>query len=118
MYLEVGSTLWDRRNSPNTSSQYAIFEGGALPPKGPRDPAGNRSTCNSKIRGSASDGSKGETRAQVVTDLEDIGFKILDHVPQKVVPPVIIMGTGDPYVEVEQDVTQKRRSCVTWNSSV
>ena len=38
MYLEVGSTLWDRRNSPNTSSQYAIFEGGALPVKGPRDP--------------------------------------------------------------------------------
>ncbi len=38
LYLEVGNALYDRRNAPSGQSQFATFEGGALPVRGPRDP--------------------------------------------------------------------------------
>lgn len=40
-----------------------------------------------------------ETRQQVAADLRDAGLKVKDHIPAKVVPPLVILGTGDPYVE-------------------
>lgn len=38
MYLEVGSSLYDRRNAPNTSSQFLGYEGTPVAVKAPRDP--------------------------------------------------------------------------------
>ena len=37
--------------------------------------------------------------ASVANDLKSVGLKVSDSVPAKVVPPLVIIGTGDPYVE-------------------
>lgn len=36
--LEVGHELFNRRNAPSGSSQFAVFDGGTQPVRGPRDP--------------------------------------------------------------------------------
>ena len=46
-----------------------------------------------------------EVAASVAEDLTGAGLKTTDHVPAKVVPPVVIISTGDPYVEQENDST-------------
>lgn len=38
LYLEVGHELFKRRDAPSGASQFAVFEGGTLPVRGPRDP--------------------------------------------------------------------------------
>lgn len=38
LYLEVGHELYNRKNAPSGNSQFAVFEGGSLPVRGPRDP--------------------------------------------------------------------------------
>ena len=38
MYLEVGSSLYDRRNAPNTNSQFLGYEGTPVAVRQPRDP--------------------------------------------------------------------------------
>lgn len=40
-----------------------------------------------------------EARVSVVEDLQNVGLTVKDHVPAKVVPPLVIIGTGDPYLE-------------------
>lgn len=40
-----------------------------------------------------------EVAASVAEDLQAAGLKTSDFVPPKVVPPLVIIGTGDPYVE-------------------
>ena len=40
-----------------------------------------------------------EVAAQVADDLRSVDLKVSDYVPAKVVPPLVIIGTGDPYVE-------------------
>ena len=38
MTLEVGQTLFDRKNSPSGTSQFATYDGGNVPVMAPRDP--------------------------------------------------------------------------------
>lgn len=38
MTLEVGNELYNRKNAPSGGSQFATFDGGTLPVRGPRDP--------------------------------------------------------------------------------
>lgn len=38
LYLEVGSSLYDRRNAPNTNSQFLGYEGTPVAVRQPRDP--------------------------------------------------------------------------------
>lgn len=38
MVLEVGNELYNRKNAPSGQSQFATYEGGSLPVRGPRDP--------------------------------------------------------------------------------
>ena len=38
MYKEVGSELYNRKNAPSGGSQFATFDGGTQPVRGPRDP--------------------------------------------------------------------------------
>ena len=40
-----------------------------------------------------------DVAGNVAADLRSLGFKVADSVPAKVVPPLVIIGTGDPYVE-------------------
>lgn len=40
-----------------------------------------------------------EARTQVATDLRAVGLTVKDHVPEKVVPPLVIMGPKDPMLE-------------------
>ena len=36
--LEVGAELYRRKDAPSGTSQFATFEGGSVPVRGPRDP--------------------------------------------------------------------------------
>ena len=38
LYLEVGNELFNRKNAPSGGSQFAVFDGGTQPVRGPRDP--------------------------------------------------------------------------------
>lgn len=38
MVLEVGHELYNRKNAPSGGSQFATYDGGTLPVRGPRDP--------------------------------------------------------------------------------
>lgn len=40
-----------------------------------------------------------EARQQVAADLQEVGLNVRSFIPAKVTPPIVIMGTGDPYVE-------------------
>lgn len=40
-----------------------------------------------------------DARAQVATDLRAVGLTVKDHVPEKVVPPLVVMGARDPMLE-------------------
>lgn len=42
-----------------------------------------------------------EAATSVADDLKEVGLKVSDFVPAKVVPPLVIIGTGDPYVEAD-----------------
>ena len=37
-YLEVGNELFNRKNAPSGGTQFAVFDGGTQPVRGPRDP--------------------------------------------------------------------------------
>lgn len=39
-----------------------------------------------------------EARIGVAADLDAAGLNVVDHIPAKVTPPMVIIGTGDPYV--------------------
>lgn len=37
-----------------------------------------------------------KARAELMADLQSVGLAVKDHVPEKVVPPLVIMGAKDP----------------------
>lgn len=39
-----------------------------------------------------------DTRAALKADLEGLGLRVLDYLPETVTPPVVLIGAGDPYV--------------------
>jgi len=41
-----------------------------------------------------------EVAASVAEDLRSVDLKVADTVPAKITPPLVIIGTGDPYVEM------------------
>lgn len=40
-----------------------------------------------------------DVRLQVVEDLESAGLVVEDHVPERVTPPLVLISTGEPYLE-------------------
>lgn len=40
-----------------------------------------------------------ETRQDLANALVALGYPVKDHVPEQISPPVILISTGDPYVE-------------------
>lgn len=40
-----------------------------------------------------------QTRKALATALEATGYPVKDHVPEQISPPVILVSTGDPFVE-------------------
>ena len=47
-------------------------------------------------------------RMAVVEDLQAVGFTVKDHVPAKVVPPLVIVSTGDPMLEESGTYSQTK----------
>jgi hypothetical protein len=41
------------------------------------------------------------SKAELALDLQNAGLEILDYVPERVVPPIVIMTPGSPYLSVE-----------------
>lgn len=39
-----------------------------------------------------------QTKAELVSSLEEAGWPVRDHVPSKIQPPIVILGAGDPYI--------------------
>ena len=40
-----------------------------------------------------------DARIDVAAGLTDAGMHIIDHIPGRVAPPVVLIGTGDPYLQ-------------------
>lgn len=41
------------------------------------------------------------SKAELALDLQNAGLEILDYVPERVVPPIVIMSPGSPYLSIE-----------------
>lgn len=41
------------------------------------------------------------SKAELALDLQNAGLEILDYVPERVVPPIVIMSPGSPYLSAE-----------------
>lgn len=38
-------------------------------------------------------------RVGVAEDLTNAGLRVVDHLPERITPPLVVIGLGDPYVE-------------------
>jgi hypothetical protein len=41
------------------------------------------------------------SKAEFALDLQNAGLDVLDYVPERIVPPIVIVSSGSPYLSVE-----------------